>query len=453
MPFTATVDGTSALSFVNAALPLLILPGFGLLTCGLVQRKNAAHLVMLTFSAYVFAVLAYYLVGYAVEFGGLSSASTAAPAASGSFLIGHGGWGVIGGSHFFLRGAGRGDLAIATLALGFLLAASCALVGAVCERITFGGFLLCDVFLAGVLYPIFGCWVWGGGWLAQTGVTMGLGHGFVDFAGSSVVHTVAGFGAMALSILLGPRLGKYALNRQPRAFPAHNIVFVVIGALLLLIGLLGLELSAAEPGSGRVGAVVVNTNIAAAAGAAAAMLYWQIAFGKPDISMACNGLLAGLVSISASCAFVGPIASMLIGAVAGLVVSAGVLLNERILKIDDPCGSIAVHGYCGWLGAVALGIFADGSYGAGWNGVGATAYLGRAGAGVTGLLYGDPSQFEVQLAGATLCAVYALVATYLVFKLADHFYPIRAEAEAEVEGLDLPQFGMLAYGENEQLPG
>jgi Amt family ammonium transporter len=175
-------------------------------------------------------------------------------------------------------------------------------------------------------------------------------------------------------------------------------------------------------------------------------------FGKPDISMACNGMLAGLVAITAPCAFVGPNSAVVIGALAGLIVSFGVLFNERILKVDDPCGAVSVHGYCGWFGAVCVGIFADGTYGSGWNGVGANAYLGNAGQGVTGLLHGDLSQFLTQLGGATLCAIYAFGFTYVVFKAVNVVAPLRVSAEIEREGLDVPEFGMSAYPEEEGIP-
>jgi Amt family ammonium transporter len=154
------------------------------------------------------------------------------------------------------------------------------------------------------------------------------------------------------------------------------------------------------------------------------------------------------VAITAPCAFVSPTSAIVIGTIAGAIVCYGVLFNERTLKIDDPCGAISVHGYCGWFGAVSVGIFADGAYGAGWNGVGATEYLGKAGMGVTGLLHGDTSQFLLQLGGATMCAVYAFGFTFIVFKIINAVYPMRVSAEAELEGLDVPQFGMLAYPES-----
>jgi Amt family ammonium transporter len=440
-------------------LVLFMQAGFALLTCGLVRRKNAAHLMMLNFAAYVFAFLAYYAVGYAFQFGAV--AVNAAPANLGGtptlnrFLIGSGRWGLLGGKGFFLSGPGydAGSNVLTLFEVVFMETAGYIIVGAVCERITFGAFLLCELFIGAILYPMFGCWVWGGGWLSQLGATMNLGHGYVDFAGSTVVHAVGGFCAMALAVILGPRIGKYGPDGRPRPFPAHNIVFVVTGTFILLFGWMGFN-----PGSTlgatdlRIAVIAVNTNLAAVAGAATAMLFWHVAFGKPDISMACNGMLAGLVAITAPCAFVGPSSAIIIGAIAGALVCLGVLLNERILKVDDPCGAISVHGYCGWFGAVAVGIFADGAYGSGWNNVGATTYLGKAGQGVTGLIHGDVPQFLVQLGGATLCAVYAFGFTYLVFKVVNAIRSMRVSEDVELEGLDLPEFGMLAYPEEDGIP-
>jgi len=442
-------------TLLTGYLVLFMQAGFALLTCGLVRKKNAAHLMMLNFAAYVFAFLAYYAIGYAFQFGAV--AVNASPSNIGGaqtlnhFLIGSGQWGFLGGKGFFLTGPAydASSNCLTLFEVVFMETAGYIIVGAICERITFWAFLLCELFIGGLLYPISGCWVWGGGWLSQLGSSMHLGHGYVDFAGSSVVHSVGGFCAMALAIILGPRLGKFGADGKPRAFPASNIVFVVTGTFVLLFGWMGFN-----PGSTlgatdlRIAVVAVNTNLSAVAGSAAAMLLWYRLFGKPDITMACNGMLAGLVAITAPCAFVSPTASVIIGVVAGVVVCLGVLFNERILKIDDPCGAISVHGYCGWLGAVALGIFADGTYGAGWNGVGAAAYLGKTGQGVTGLLHGDWSQFVVQLGGATLLAIYAFGATYVVFKAVNAGRSMRVSKKVELEGLDVPEFGMLGYPED-----
>jgi Amt family ammonium transporter len=429
--------------------------GFALLTCGLVRKKNAGHLMMLNFAAYVFAFIAYWAVGYAFQFG--AAAVNAAPANLGgvpglnSFLVGGGSWGFLGGKGFFMTGPAydAGAHVYALFEVVFMETAGYIIVGAICERITFGGFLMAELFMGAILYPIFGNWVWGGGWMSQLGTSMGLGHGYVDFAGSSVVHAVGGFAAMALAIILGPRLGKYGADGKPRAFPAHNLIFVVVGTFILLFGWMGFN-----PGSTlgatdlRISVVAINTNLAAIFGSATAMFFWWAKFGKPDITMACNGMLAGLVAITAPCAFVSPTASVVIGIIAGGVVCVGVLLNERVLKIDDPCGAISVHGYCGWLGAVCVGIFADGTYGAGWNGVGAATYLGVAGRGVSGLLYGDSQQFIVQLGGATLCAVWAFGLTFVAFKIVNAVKSIRVSKEVELAGLDEPEYGMLAYPED-----
>jgi Amt family ammonium transporter len=412
--------------------------------------------MMLNFAAYVFAFLAYYVCGFAFQYGG--AAINAAPVQLGGtptlnhFAIGSGLWGILGGKGFFLSGPGydAGSLCLTLFEVVFMETAGYIIVGAICERITFGAFLLCELFMGAILYPMFGCWVWGGGWLSQLGNTMGLGHGYVDFAGSTVVHGIGGFCAMALAVILGPRIGKYGPDGKPRAFPAHNLVYVVTGTFILLFGWMGFNPGSTLAASDlRISVIAVNTNLAAVAGAASAMFLWYYLFGKPDVTMACNGMLAGLVAITAPCAFVSPNSAVIIGLLAGVLVDLGVLFNERVIKVDDPCGAISVHGYCGWLGAVCVGIFADGTYGAGWNGVGATTYLGKAGMGVTGLLYGDSKQFITQLGGATLCAVYAFGFTYVVFSLVNAVRSMRVSKEVEMEGLDVPEFGLPAYPEDE----
>ncbi len=442
-------------TLITGYLVLFMQAGFALLTCGLVRKKNAGHLMMLNFAAYVFAFLAYYAVGYAFQFGAV--AVNAAPTNLGGtptlnhFLLGSGSWGFLGGNGFFLSGPAydAGSNVLTLFEVVFMETAGYIIVGSICERISFWAFILCELFVGGILYPVFGCWVWGGGWMSQLGTTMNLGHGYVDFAGSTVVHAVGGFCAMALSIVLGPRLGKFGPDGKAKAFPAHNLVYVVTGTFILLFGWMGFN-----PGSTlgatdlRISVIAINTNLAAVAGAATAMVVWYFMFGKPDITMACNGMLAGLVAITAPCAFVSPTSSVVIGILAGIVVCLGVLFNDRVTKIDDPCGAISVHGFCGWLGAVCVGIFADGTYGAGWNGVGAATYLGQAGMGVTGLLHGDTRQFLVQLGGATLCVVWAFGATFIVFKTVNSIKSMRVTKEVETEGLDLPEFGLLGYPED-----
>ena len=442
-------------TLLTGYLVLFMQAGFALLTCGLVRKKNAGHLMMLNFAAYVFAFLAYYACGYAFQFGAV--AVNAAPSNLGGtptlnhFLLGNGSWGFLGGRGFFLSGPGydAGSLCLTLFEVVFMETAGYILVGAICERITFWGFLLAELAMGAIIYPVFGCWVWGGGWMSQIGSTWNLGHGYVDFAGSTVVHAVGGFAAMALAVILGPRLGKYGPDGKVKVFPAHNLVFVVTGTFILLFGWMGFNPGSTLGASDlRISVIAVNTNLAAVAGSATALFLWYYLFGKPDITMACNGMLAGLVAITAPCAFVSPTSSVIIGSIAGLVVCGGVLLNDRVLKIDDPCGAISVHGFCGWLGAVCVGIFADGTYGAGWNGVGASSYLGHAGQGVTGLLHGDTRQFLCQLFGATLCAVWAFGTTYAVFWVVNKVKSIRVAPEIELEGLDVPEFGFKSYPED-----
>jgi Amt family ammonium transporter len=394
-------------------------------------------------------------VGYAFQFGAV--AVNAAPLNLGGaptlnqFLLGSGQWGLLGGKGFFLSGSAydAGSLCLALFEVVFMETAGYIIVGAICERITFWAFLLAELCMGALIYPIFGCWVWGGGWLSQLGLSKNLGHGYVDFAGSTVVHAVGGFAAMALAIILGPRLGKYGPDGKLRAFPAHNLVFVVTGTFILLFGWMGFNPGSTLGASDlRISVIAINTNLAAVAGSATALFLWYWMFGKPDVTMACNGMLAGLVAITAPCAFVSPNSSVIIGILAGVLVCLGVLLNDRVLKIDDPCGAISVHGFCGWLGAVCVGIFADGTYGTGWNGVGVSSYLGHAGQGVTGLLHGDAKQFMTQLLGATLCAMWAFGATYGVFWVVNRVKSIRVSPEAEVQGLDVPEFGLSSYPED-----
>ena len=299
------------------------------------------------------------------------------------FLIGSGQWGFLGGKGFFLSGPAydAGSNVLTLFEVVFMETAGYIIVGAICERITFWAFLLCELFIGAILYPDFR--------LLGVGRRLDVAAGHDDAPGPRLRgfrgldrrprrrrllrHGAGGHSRSAA--------GQVRTGRQARApFPAHNIVFVVTGTFILLFGWMGFN-----PGSTlgatdlRISVVAVNTNLAAVAGAATAMLFWYLMFGKPDISMACNGMLAGLVAITAPCAFVGPNAAVVIGILAGVIVCAGVLFNERVLKVDDPCGAISVHGYCGWFGAVCVGIFADGTYGAGWNGVGAATYLGKAG--------------------------------------------------------------------------
>jgi Amt family ammonium transporter len=291
--------------------------------------------------------------------------------------------------------------------------------------------------MGAVLYPIYGNWVWGGGFLAKLGDSMSWGHGAVDFAGSGVVHATGGWTALALAVVLGARIGKFNKDGTPNAFPGHNLGYVVVGTLVLVFGWMGFNPGSTFAGTDlRIAIVAVNTLLAGCFGTVTAIAWTNAKWGKPDISMACNGMLAGLVAITAPCAFVAPWAACVIGLVAGLLVCYGVYFFDHVLHVDDPCGAISVHGVCGAWGVLAVGIFADGTYGGGWNGVAGN---------VKGIIYGDGGQLVAQVAHVVCGFVWAFGLTWLIFTIVKRFVKIRVSPEAEIEGLDMSEFGSVCY--------
>jgi Amt family ammonium transporter len=424
----------------TASLVLFMQAGFALLTTGLTRAKNAAHMMMLNFAAFVIALIAYYAIGFAFHFGGIGSVANLGGVTNLDALRPSGLWGLVGLRGFFLQTGGGydvGTMALFLFQVVFMETAGYIIIGAVAERISFAGLIAAELALGAVIYPIFGNWVWGGGWLAHLGQTLHLGHGATDFAGSGVVHATGGFAALALAIVLGPRVGKFNRDGTPNAIPGHDLGYVVIGTFILLFGWMGFN-----PGSTlgatdlRISVVAVNTVLAACFGAAAAMVWTNWRWGKPDISMACNGMLAGCVAITAPCAFVAPWAAVLIGLTAGVIVCVGVWFFDHVARVDDPCGAVSVHGLCGVWGVLALGLFADGTYGGGWNGVAG---------GVRGLLYGDAGQLGAQLAMIAVNVAWAFGVTYGLFSIARRFVTIRVTEEVELAGLDVPEFGAMAY--------
>src|SRR6185369_9611631 len=247
--------------------------------------------------------------------------------------------------------------------------------GSAAERWKYVAFLVSSFFLGAFIYPLFGNWAWGGGWLATLGTNFGLGKGYSDFAGSGVVHSVGGLTALALAIIVGPRLGKYTRTGNSNALIGHDIVLVLTGCFILAFGWFGFNpgstLGASGNGNLRIGSVAVNTMLAGMAGSFGSMLYMWLRYSKPDASMSGNGLLAGLVAITAPSGFVNPVASVIIGLIAGVLVCLSVEFVDRVLKVDDPVGAISVHGANGLWGVIAVGLFADGksNYGGSGNGV------------------------------------------------------------------------------------
>jgi Amt family ammonium transporter len=413
---------------------------------GFTQERNAAHVMMTNLVIFPVGVLAFFLVGFALMFGGVGPLKTlgGAPILTRSLHLAKG-WSILGLKGFALSGGGVYDVGIFLFFLFevvFMDTSATIVTGALAERWKFKAFLVYGVFMSAILYPIFGHWVWGGGWLSQLGSNLNLGHGFVDFAGSSVVHAVGGLCALAGIMVIGPRIGRFDKEGNPRATPGHNIPMAIVGVMILVFGWFGFNAgSTLSGGDLRLAVIATNTLLAACAGSLSAMFYWWRRFGSPDPSMTANGMLAGLVAITAPCAFVPAWAAIIIGIVAGFVVCRGVQALER-WKLDDPVGAVAVHGFNGLWGVIAVGLFADGTYGSGFNGVGNA---------VRGLFFGDAGQFAAQVIGAVTCAVFVIGLSYLFFRLQDRWQGIRVSPQMEIDGVDTHEMGTSAYPTSTQL--
>jgi ammonium transporter, Amt family len=420
----------------GGALVFFMQMGFAMVETGFSRSKNAVHVIMTNFVIFSIGAVAYWAVGFAFQFGGAGTFATLGGTQALSGEAGH----LIGTQGFFLSGHTY-DVAIIAMfffQLVFMDTTATIPTGAMAERWKFSAFAIYGVFIAAILYPIYGNWVWGGGWLSQLGNTIGLGHGVVDFAGSGVVHAVGGFAALAGAVVLGPRIGKFGKDGKPRAILGHNIPMALLGTIVLLFGWIGFNgVSTLAATDLRFPIVIVNTFLASATGSLAAMLLvWKL-WGKPDPSMTANGMLAGLVAITAPCAFVTPIGAAVIGIVAGILVVGGIVFFERIAKVDDPVGAVSVHGLNGLWGLLAVGLFADGSYGNGWNGVAGT---------VRGLFYGGGwSQLGAQAVSVVVVVAWAFGLMYIFFRIQKKVQGIRVTREEEMIGLDIPEMGAPAY--------
>jgi Amt family ammonium transporter len=393
---------------------------------------------------YGLAMMGYWVIGFALQAGGIGALSTLGgyDKLSSEFTIHFFGkdFGLFGTTGLFLTGVAYSAPVFTFFLFQMVFMDTTATIptGAMAERWKFSAFAIFSVFIGAFIYPIYANWVWGGGWLSTLGKNFGLGHGHVDFAGSSVVHMTGGVIALVGAKLLGARRGKYNADGTANVIPGHNIPMAIIGTFILCFGWFGFN-----PGSTlaatdlRIGVIATNTMLAGAAGSITAMIYMWRRYGKPDPSMLANGALAGLVAITAPCAFVTAPSAVLIGGIAGVLVCWSVFFFERTAKIDDPVGAISVHGVNGLWGILSLGLLADGTYGAGWNGVDGN---------VTGLFYGDPRQFVAQCIGGltnfVAVGLMTLAFYYITAKLTNGH---RVSAEAEELGLDLPEMGALAY--------
>lgn len=445
-------------------LVMFMQAGFAMVETGLIRAKNAAHTVAMNFMVYPLGCMAFYVYGFALGWGNWFNGPVAPgwypslgpglallnegvgigadPAAPGVFT-----YGLMGTKGFCL--SGLDDVSVMAMfffMMVFMDTTATIPTGTMCERWSWKNFCLYSLWVT-LPYCLFANWVWGGGWLAQAGKNWNWGHGMVDFAGSGVVHAMGGIIGLVGAWCIGPRIGKY-VNGKPQAIPGHHIPMVVIGTFILAFGWFGFNPGSTLSGTDlRISVVVVNTMLAGVAAAIATTITLAVKGLKPDPSMLCNGMLAGLVAITAPCAFVDSWAAVLIGAVAGVVVVVSVFFWDR-LGIDDPVGAVSVHGVNGTWGVIALGLFANGKYGAGWNGVVREDFVAKYGSdGVRGLFYGDTSQLFAQLAGSATVLVFGAIMALIFFKISNLILPVRVSKEDEIQGLDIPEMGTLGYPE------
>lgn len=430
-------------TLVAGFMVMFMQAGFAMAETGFCQAKNAGHTMAMNFMIYVIGMLGYWICGFALQMGGVGGVAS----------LGGGGvldgevvmtlfgkeFGLFGTHGFFLSGVSY-DAVVFTLFLFqmvFMDTTATIPTGAMAERWTFKSFVIYGFFISMFVYPLYANWIWGGGWLSALGKNFGLGHGTVDFAGSSVVHMTGGVAALVGAKILGPRQGKFRADGTPNALPGHDIPMAIVGCFILAFGWFGFNAGSSLAGGDlRIGVIATNTMLASAGGAFAAMLFMWMSYGKPDISMAANGLLAGLVAITAPCAFVNSVSAVIIGLMAGILLCLGVFFVERRLKIDDPVGAISVHGLNGAWGLISVGLFADGAYGDGLNGVEGA---------VRGLFYGDAGQFLAQVLGVCTNFVFVGLTMFVFFKVLDKITPLRVKPDQEIDGLDQHEVAVQAY--------
>ena len=414
--------------------------GFAMVETGFCRGKNAAHTITMNFMVFLVGAIGYFLIGFALQMGGSGGAAGLGTggAALNAMLSIPGLGGILGYKGFALLGTyDAGIYALFFFQMVFMDTTVTIPTGAMAERVKYSAVVITSFFISIFLYPLFANWVWGGGWMSTLGKNFGLGHGVVDFAGSAVVHSMGGMLALAGAIVIGPRIGKFKKDGTARAFPGHNIPMAIIGTIILFFCWFSFNAgSTLNASDSRLAVVATNTMIAGAIGGLVAMAYMWLRFGKPDPSMTANGTLAGLVAITAPCAFVNGLSAFIIGLVAGILVCLAVPFIENKFKLDDPVGAISVHGVNGFWGVLSLGLFADGSYGDGVNGVAG---------GVKGLFFGDAGQFFAQLICLGVLIVWGFGVSFIFFKVLDKVWGLRIAPEDELEGLDIPEMGVLAY--------
>jgi ammonium transporter, Amt family len=415
-PATQLVELTRGLNtawlLITAFLVFWMQAGFAFVEAGLTRSKNTTNILFKNLIDFVFASLAFWAFGYAFMYGSTVS-----------------GW--IGMSNFFVSGGddvvGLPVLAFWFFQLVFAGTAATIVSGSMAERTKFSAYLVYSFFISAIIYPIAGHWIWGAGWLW----TLPFGVGFRDFAGSTVVHSIGGWLALVGAMALGPRIGRFTKDGKPVAIPGHSISLAVLGVFILWLGWFGFnpgsQLAIHGGNADVVALVAVNTNLAAAAGGLAAMIIcWLFVTKKPDLGQTLNGVLAGLVAVTAPCAYITPINAIIIGAIGGVIVVYGALLLEK-LKIDDPVSAVPVHLMNGIWGTLAIGIFATEN-------------------GVVGLIGGNSSQIIAQLIGIAAVGVWCvLTGAILFYGILKGFVGLRVSREEEGKGLDVLEHGAEAY--------
>jgi Amt family ammonium transporter len=384
---------------ICATLVFLMHAGFACVEAGMTQSKNTANIIMKNFMTIAIGSLCYYIIGYSIMYG---------PSIGG--IIGTPGFGISGG------GADGVSLNVFWF-FQAVFAATCATIvsGAVAERMKFAVYLGFCLVMCAVIYPVTGHWIWGGGWLSSLG--------FTDFAGSTAVHAIGGFSALVGAKLVGARNGKYPHRGTVKTIPGHSIPLGALGVLLLWFGWFGFNAGSGLNASSDIGLVAVNTILAGAAGALAAMGLSFLRQKHADVPLTLNGCLAGLVGITAGCASVQPWAAIVIGILSGVVMLFAVDLFDRRLKIDDPVGAISVHGITGAFGTICVGLFAtDG-----------------------GILYGGGMLLPVQILGVIACGSFAMLISFIYFSIVKRLIGLRVRKDEEIAGLDSTEHKVSAY--------
>jgi Amt family ammonium transporter len=428
-------------TLLTGFLVMFMQAGFAMVLSGLSRAKNTSHTMAMSLMIYPLSLLGFYACGFAFMYGGSGSVATLGGSPVMDGLWSYEGWNLLGTRGFFLSGNFY-DVTVYSLFFlqcVFLTTAATITPGATLERWRFAAFCLYGLAMGTVIYPIYGNWVWGGGWCSQLGSRLGLGHGTCDYGGSSVVHLQGGVVAFWFALFIRPRLGKFGRDGRPRFIPPHNVPLCVIGTFVMAFGWFGFNAGSSLSGTDlRISVTVVNTMLASATGALSTALWlWWIRRERPETTLLCRGMLAGLVSITASCAYVNPRDACIIGAVAGILVIESMRLIERVLKVDDASGVISVHGVNGLWGLIALGLFAEGTYPE-WG-------LNHVPGPLRGYFYGDIGQLKAQLIGAGACIGYVSVVSIVLYALIDLFVRNRVSREVELEGLDRPETGVAGY--------